>query len=279
MANIHPTAIVDSRAELAHDVVIGPYAIIGPAVSIGAGSAVQAHSIIQESTIIGSGCNIGPAAYLGQDPQHLEFLGRRDRPQTWLNIGDRNIIRETATIHRSTKAGAENATRIGNDCLIMGGTHIGHDCRIGDRVITANGALLGGHVQLGDRVFLGGGCALHQFVRVGRLAIISGNEPTSRDIPPFGAARYGGLKGYNAIGCRRAGISRDAIFAIRSAFHCIHSYRTTNAIVAAIRETVPQTAEVAELLDFIAASKRGLMPSLAFANYLGDRAGGEESQE
>lgn len=268
MPKIHPTAIVDAQAELADDVEVGPYAIVGANVSVGAGTVILSHSILQGPMTLGAGCKVGPAACLGQDPQHLDFLTRPDPPITWLTIGDRTIIREGATVHRAIKPGRENATRVGDDCLLMGAVHVAHDCRIEDRVIMANGALLGGHCQIGQRAFLGGGCTMHQFVRIGRLAIISGNEASSRDIPPFAAMRYGGLKGYNAVGCRRAGLPRSAIAAIRQAYHCVHTHRTTNHIVSAVRETVPQTPEIAELLDFIAASRRGILPSLRFLNYL-----------
>ena len=268
MSNIHPSAIVDRRAELAADVEVGPYAIIGPGVTIGAGTVVASHSVIQELTVIGAQCKIGPAAYVGLDPQHLEFLTRPDRPQTWLQIGDRTIIRENASLHRSTKSGREHATSVGSDCLVMGCAHVAHDCRVGDRVIMANGVLLGGHCQIGERAFLGGSCAVHQFARVGRLAIVSGIEAVTRDVPPFAAARYDGLKGYNAIGCRRAGLSREAIRSIRAAYYCFHTHRTTRGIVAAIRADVPMTAEVVEILDFITLSKRGIQPSVRFLNHL-----------
>jgi UDP-N-acetylglucosamine acyltransferase len=268
MPTIHPTAIIDPRAELADDVEVGAFTTIGAGVTVGAGTVLFSHNVIQGPTVIGAGCKIGPAAYVGLDPQHLEFLTRPDPPKTWLTIGDRAIIREGVTVHRATKSGRENATTIGDDCMLMGASHVAHDCRLGSRVIMANGALLGGHCQIGDRAFMGGGCTIHQFARIGRLAIVAGNEACSRDIPPFAAARYGGLKGYNAIGCRRAGLSREGIHAIRSAFYCIHSNRTTSGIVAAIKATCPQTPEVIEMLEFIAGSRRGIHPSLKFANYL-----------
>ncbi|HEX3355934.1 MAG TPA: hypothetical protein VHS31_03040, partial [Tepidisphaeraceae bacterium] len=231
-------------------------------------SVIASHTVINGPTVIGAGCKIGPAAYVGLDPQHLDFLTRPDKPVTWLTIGDRTIIREMASVHRATRPGIENATRVGNDCLLMGAIHVAHDCVLGDRVIMANGALLGGHCQIGDRAFLGGGCTMHQFARIGRLALVGGNEPVSRDVPPFGAARYGGLKGYNAIGCRRAGLSREAIASIRKVFYCIHTNRTTQGLIAAIRQLEPQTDQTRELLDFLQNSKRGMHPSVRFLNYL-----------
>lgn len=268
MPTIHPTAVVDRRAELADDVQIEPYAIIGAGVTLGAGTIVYSHSIIHGLTVIGAGCKIGPAAYVGLDPQHLDFLTKPDKPQTWLEVGDRTIIRETATVHRASKPGRENATKIGNDCFLMGAAHVAHDCRVGERVILAHGVHLGGHVQIGERVFLGGGCVVHQFVRIGRLTIISGNEAISRDVPPFAAARYGGLKGYNAIGCKRAGLTREAIHSIRSAYYCFHTNRMTSRIVANVRQNVTLTPEVNEMLEFMSTSKRGIHPSVKYLNYL-----------
>lgn len=261
---IHPTAVVHPSAQIAADVDVQPYAIIGANVTIGAGSVIFPHTVIQGSTVIGSACKIGPAAYIGLDPQHLEFLANPNPPATWLEIGDRTIIRESTSVHRSFKPGRENATRVGSDSLIMGLCHIAHDCKIADRVILANGVLLAGHVSVGEKAFLGGGSAVHQYSRIGRLAIISGNEPISRDVPPFAAAKYGGLKGYNAIGCRRAGMPRQSLHSIRAAYHCFHSNRTMPAVIAAIKATVPPCPEVDELLAFFASSKRGVQMSVRF---------------
>jgi UDP-N-acetylglucosamine acyltransferase len=144
----------------------------------------------------------------------------------------------------------------------MGGVHIAHDCVLRDDVIAANAALVAGHCQIGTHAFLGGGCTLHQFVRVGRLAIIAGNEAVSQDIPPFAAARYGGLKAYNAVGCRRAGLTREAIHSIRLAYQCLHEHRLLPDAIREIREQVPQIPEIIELLAFLTSTKRGILPSL-----------------
>ena len=197
---------------------------------------------------------------LGLAPQHL----KHDGEGSWLVIGDNVIFRETASAHRSIKPGIENATRIGNRGLFMVGCHVGHDSVIGDDVVLANAALLGGHTHLHDRVFIGGGATIHQFVHVGRLSIVGGNDSFTHDAPPFAAVRYGGLKGYNAIGCKRSGMSRESIHAVRAAYRCIHTNRTMTDAVAAIRSNVPQTPEVLEILDFIAHSKRGILPSVRF---------------
>ncbi|HEX3356306.1 MAG TPA: acyl-ACP--UDP-N-acetylglucosamine O-acyltransferase [Tepidisphaeraceae bacterium] len=259
MSLIHPTAIIDRRAELAADVEIGPYAVIEGRVSIGKGTRIESHSILRGHTVIGAACKIGPAAHVGLDPQHLKF----DGSETSLIIGDNVIIRESASIHRAFKPGQEHATRIGDRCFLMGASHVAHDCRLGDDVILANNVMLGGHVSVAERTFLGGGTGVHQFVQIGRLVIIAGNESISRDIPPFAAVRYGGMKGYNAIGCRRAGISQASIHAIRRTFHCLHTHRTIPAAVKAIEASPDaQAPEVQELLHFIATAKRGIQPSV-----------------
>ena len=272
MAQIHPTAIVDPRAEFADDVSIGAYSIISGPVRIGAKTVIHPHSHLQGKTVIGSGCVIGPTSFVGLPPQHL----RADPEIGQTIIGDRVILRETVSVHRSTSAGDDHATRIGSDCFLMGAAHVAHDCVLEEGVIAANGALLGGHCHIARKVFLGGGCTIHQFVRIGRLAIVAGNEPSSQDIPPFASFRYGGLKGYNAIGCKRDAWSQETIRAVRAAFRCLHTIRVMSEAVKMIRETVPDLPEVRELLDFIATSKRGIVPSLAQRNMSGRATGGED---
>jgi len=259
MANIHPTALVDPRAELASDVMIGAYAIIKGAVHIGTGSVIHEHTHVHGRTYIGERCEIGPTAFVGLKPQHL----RADPNIGELVVGNDVTIRETTTVHRSITAGREHATRIGDKCFIMGGVHIAHDCDLGQSVILANGVLLGGHCQIADRAFLGGGCALHQFVRVGRLAIIGGNEAVTQDVLPFAAIRDRGMRGYNAVGCRRAGMTRESIHAIRAAYRSLHSHRLIDRAVEEIRRSVTDVPEVRELRDFIVSSKRGIVPSVA----------------
>jgi UDP-N-acetylglucosamine acyltransferase len=257
MATIHPTALVDARAELAADVSIGAYALAKGHVSVGPATVIHEHTHLHGRTRIGQACSIGPAAYIGLAPQHL----KADPTVGELTIGDRVTIRETATVHRSIQSGEQSATRIGDDCFIMGGVHIAHDCVLGRGVVMANAALLGGHCMIGDKAFLGGGAALHQFVRVGRLAIIGGNEAVTQEVLPFGAVRNGGLRGYNAIGCHRAGMNRQAISAIRAVFRAIHVHRLLENALDEIRSTVPDLPEVRELVEFIRTARRGIVPS------------------
>lgn len=270
MTTIHPTAVIHPRATLGQDVNIGPYTIIEGPVEIGARTIIEGHCVLKGPTRIGADCRIGPAAHVGTDPQHLHYDATQE---TWLVIGDHTVIRESASLHRATKAGIENATTVGNRCFLMACSHIGHDTRLGNNVILANAVLLAGHVTVGDGVFLAGGAGVHQFVRIGRLAIMSGNEIATRDVPPFSAARYGGLKGYNAIGCKRAGIPRESIFAIRKAYHLYHMHRTLPDAVRTIRATCPAVPEIEELLNFLTSSKRGIHPSVRSLRF----GGGDES--
>jgi UDP-N-acetylglucosamine acyltransferase len=258
---IHPTAVVDREVELDDGVQIGPYCVLTGRISVGPRTVIHAHSVIQGHALIGADCRIGPAAYVGLDPQHVSFDARTE---TSVVIGDKVMIREGASVHRATRPGIEYATRIGRGCFLMGASHAGHDCQVGDGVIMANGVLLGGHVHVGERAFFGGGSAVHQFVQIGRLVIVSGNECVTRDVPPFAAVRYSGIKGYNAVGCRRAGLPREAIHAIRQAYQCLHTTRTTPGVVAAIRALASPAPQVQEILDFIASSKRGIQPSVKF---------------
>lgn len=254
---IHPTAILDPTVELGEGVEIGPYVVIQGNVKIGPATRILPHCVIQGNTLIGARCLIGPAAYIGQEGQHLTY----DRSlETHLVVGDDCVIREGVTLNRSTKAGIENATTIGHHCFFMANSHVGHDCKVGNHVILANAVLLGGHVTVGDRAFLGGGCAIHQFCRVGRLAVIRGNDAVSKDAPPFCASNFNHLKGYNAVGVRRAGLSRDSIASIRAAYHALHLHRVQSDAVAAIQK-LPQTPELTELLNFLTTSKRGILPS------------------
>lgn len=260
MEGIHPTAIVDPRAELAADVRVGPYAVIKGRVTLGAGTVVREHCVLEGAMIVGRNCRIGPAAYVGLAPQHLKFVADEANP-TYLVIGDDVIIRESARIHRSTKPGREHATRIGDRCFIMGSAHVAHDCVLSDDVILADAVLLGGHVSVGPKTFMGGGCTIHQFVTIGRLSIVAGNEAISNDVPPFAAVRYGRLKGYNAVGCRRAGMSRQAISAIRAVYHGLRNNRVTSTALDVIRAQVPDLPEVRETVEFIHASRRGIVSS------------------
>lgn len=254
-ARIHPTAIIAAEADVGDDVQIGPYAVIEGEVRIGAGCVLRPN--VQLIGPLTMGCHniVFGGAVLGEQPQHLQYAGEPTR----LVIGDHNIIREHVTIHRGTTHSWE--TRIGNHNFLMAHSHVAHDCKVGNHCIIANGALLAGHCVLEDRVYLSGNCALHQFVRAGRLALLSGASISTKDIPPFiMQQRFNCVVGVNVVGMRRAGIPTASIDAVRRAFHLLYRNRLLlPTALEQIERDLSQVAEVAEMLAFIRASKRGII--------------------
>jgi UDP-N-acetylglucosamine acyltransferase len=230
---IHPTAIIHPSAQLGKDVSVGPYAVIeGPAV-IGDGCSILAHAVISGHVVMGRNNSVGYGAIIGADPQDFSF-----KPQTRsrLVIGENNRIREYCTLHRGSKD--ECDTVVGNDCFLMGGTHLAHDVKMGNNVITANNVLLAGHVVVGDRVFLGGGSVFHQHIRIGTLAICQGISGYTKDIPPFAVGcDINGIAGINVIGMRRAGLDAAARAEVKRAFALLYrSGLNVGQAVAAARE-------------------------------------------
>lgn len=255
-ATVHPTASVDPRARLGRGVSVGAYAVIAADVEIGAGSRIGAHAVLLGPMRMGRGNVVHPHACLGGAPQDL---GYRDEP-TRLEIGERNVIREFATLHRASTRGS-GVTRVGNDNLFMASCHIGHDCDIGDGATIASGVMLGGHVSVGDGANLGGLCAVHQFVRIGRQAMIGGASAVDRDIPPFAlaAGNRARLHGLNRRGLRRAGLAPEAVRALHHAYRRLfRSGLRLEAALAELRESGPATPEVEHLLAFMAAPGRGV---------------------
>jgi UDP-N-acetylglucosamine acyltransferase len=250
---IHPTAIVDPRAEIDASADIGPFAVIEGRASVGARTRIHAHAVITGGAEIGADNRIHSGAVLGDVPQDLAFVGA----ESFLRIGDGNVFRENSTIHRGTKPGSE--TRIGDRNYFMQNSHVAHNCRIGDDAIVAGGAMLSGYVDLGDRGFVSGNCVVHQFVRIGRLALLRGLSRTSRDVPPFcimdGTHT---LRAINLVGLRRAGVSAQAIRAIRDAFKILFLRSRNLTLALAELEREPLSAEVVELVEFIRASRRGV---------------------
>ena len=212
---IHPTAIVDPSAQLAADVVIGPWCTVGPGVTLAEGVHLVSHVVIQQDTTVGERNVIHPFAVIGGDPQHNGYRGEPVR----LEIGTDNSIREHCTFNRGTPQGT-GVTRVGSHGLFMTGAHVGHDAVVGDSVVMANQATLGGHARIGDKVFLGGLCAVHQNGRVGQGAIVGGLAAVTRDVIPYGSAwgNHAQLHGLNLIGLRRKGYDKDAIRRLLAAF-------------------------------------------------------------
>ncbi len=250
---IHPTAIVDRRAEIDPAAEIGPYVVIDGPVQIGARTRIQAHATILGSTSIGCDNVIHASAVIGDLPQDLAYTG----DETFVRIGDRNVLREFAHVHRGTQPGT--ATIIGSDNFLMSNVHVAHNCEIGDRNILATGAVLGGYVRLADQVFVSGNCVVHQFVRIGRLALMRGLSRTSRDVPPFcimdGTHT---VRAINVVGLRRAGVPSARIRALRTAFTTLFGRAGNLRRRMEEVESAPLTEEVRELLEFLRASKRGV---------------------
>jgi UDP-N-acetylglucosamine acyltransferase len=254
---IHPTAVVSPKAELAEDAKIEAFSIIGPRVTIGSGTVVGPHAVIDGWTIIGERNQIFPFATVGYPPQDLSYRGE----ETQLVIGNDNIIRENATINRGTQRGG-GVTRIGNQNLIMAYAHVAHDCTIGNRVILANATTLGGHVRIDDCAILGGLVAIHQFIRIGAYAFIGGKSGLRMDMPPymlaFGAPAK--LYGPNLVGLRRHGFPRTTIQALKNSYRIMfRSGLTVAEAIESIRQEVEAVPEVENLIQFmLGRSKRGV---------------------
>jgi UDP-N-acetylglucosamine acyltransferase len=255
----HPTALVSDEARVAQDVTIGPYAVIEGPVTIGPGCAIGPHVHLIGPLNLGANNQIGTGSVIGGVPQHIGYRGE----VTAVEIGEGNVFREHVTVNRAMPVGAgTGVTRIGNRGFFMAGSHIAHDCVVGDDVIFANAALIGGHVTVGDRAFLSGNSAVHQFCRVGRLAFLSGSSASSKDIPPFFIMQdVNYVRGLNLVGMKRAGILPAERVAVRKAFRTIYLTRPALPLTAALLRieaelgTVPA---VRELIHFIRTSKRGI---------------------
>jgi len=253
--HIHPTAIVAPEAQLAEDVTVGAYSILGPKVSIAAGTEIGSHVVIEGRTTIGARNRIHAFVSLGGPPQDLGYGGE----DTELIVGDDNVIRENASIHRGSHRGAA-VTRVGNGCYLMAYTHIAHDCQVGNCVIMANAATLGGHVQLEDHVNLGGLVAIHQFCRIGAFAFIGGLSAARMDIPPYMLADgfHAKLHGPNLVGLKRHGFTPEALQAIKRSYRIL--FRSNLLLREAIekaRQELGSVPEVEHLLWFLETSQRG----------------------
>jgi UDP-N-acetylglucosamine acyltransferase len=256
MSRVHPTAIIDPRAELDSEVEVGPYAVIGAGVKISKGSKIAAHAVLQGRTTLGR-CNVVfPFASVGAIPQDLKFKGEPSE----LVIGDRNTIREYVSLNPGTTGGGM-VTRVGDQNLLMMYSHIAHDCSIGNRNVIANGATLGGHVIIEDSVIVGGLVGIHQFVRIGTGAILGAGSMVSKDVPPYCNATgdRARLRGLNLEGLKRRGVEKPVITAIRKAYRiAFHSKLRTEAALEKIRQEVPALPEIEKFVAFIAQSQRGV---------------------
>jgi UDP-N-acetylglucosamine acyltransferase len=257
--------IVDSRAAvspgavLGDGVSIGPFTVVEAGAVIGAGTTVGANALISSAARIGKECRIHHGAVIGNVPQDLKYAGE----PTLCVLGDRNTIREFATLHRGTGEGGK--TVIGNDNFLMAYSHVAHDCVLGDRIIMANSASLAGHTDVEDYVIIGGLTPVHQFSRLGRHSMIGGGLRVGKDVPPFVLAGNDPLtfEGLNSIGLRRRGFTRETIEALDRTYALIyHSKLNVSQAVAAIEADAALRAvpEVGQVVAFIRSSKRGIIP-------------------
>ena len=215
---IHPSAVIEPGAQLGEDVVIGPFSYIGSEVTLHSKVQIKSHVVVTGNTEIGDETVVYPFSVIGEIPQDLKFDGEK----TSLKIGKRNQIREHVTINTGTSLGG-GLTSVGNDCLLMTGSHVAHDAKINNKVIIANCAAVAGHCVIEDDVIIGGLSGIHQFVRIGRGAIIGAVTMVTNDVIPFGLVQgpRGNLDGLNIIGLKRKGVERNDIIALRAAFQTL----------------------------------------------------------
>lgn len=254
---IDPRAVINTKAELAEDVKVGPFSIIGPDVQIEAGTEIGPHVVIKGPTSIGKDNVIYQFASIGEDPQDKKYADEITR----LEIGDRNVIREFCTMHRGTLQD-QGVTRIGNDNLFMAYTHVAHDCVIGDHVIMANGASIAGHVHVGDHAILGGFTLVHQFTQIGEYSFSAMGSAITQDIPPF--VMVGGRPtrphGINSVGMERNGKSPEVIRQIRQAYKIL--YKNNLRLEDAIEEMegmAGESNELSNMVSFLRNVTRGIL--------------------
>ncbi|MCC5790196.1 MAG: acyl-ACP--UDP-N-acetylglucosamine O-acyltransferase [Opitutales bacterium] len=257
--SIHETALVPASVVLGKDARIGPFSLVEEGVVVGEQVTLHSHVVVHRGTVLGKAVELYPQAVVGGDPQDLGF----DRKlESGVVLGAETILREGVTIHRSTQPG--HNTFIGARAYLMAGSHVGHDCQVGDGVILANDALLAGFVTLGENTFVGGGAAFHQFVRVGAGAMISGHASITRDVPPYCmAAERDRLVGLNLVGLRRQGASREEIRELKSLlaeFAANHQSFREGAAARLEKEKWKPGTRAHTFVSFFQESRRGIMP-------------------
>jgi UDP-N-acetylglucosamine acyltransferase len=253
---IHPTAIVDSRAQLGAGTIVGPYCVIAAEVTLGPECWLQHHVTLSGPMTAGARNKFYAYCSIGQQTQDLKYQGE----PTYLEIGDENTFREFVTINRGTTS--EGKTRVGSCGNFLAYSHIGHDCTVGDDVVFSNNGTLAGHVQVGDHAVMGGLTAVHQFCRIGQFAITGGCSKIVQDVPPFMIAdgNPAKVRGINLIGLERKGFPAENLKPIKEAFRLIYrSKLNTQQALEAMRKDLPQTEEIAQIIEFIEASERGII--------------------
>jgi UDP-N-acetylglucosamine acyltransferase len=252
---IHSSAVIDDNVHIGRDVEIGPYSIIEKGVTIGDGTIIESHVRIGCWTTLGKKCRIHHGASIGSIPQDLKFKNTK----SYTIVGDNNVFREYVTVNRGTGDG--DATEIGSDNYLMAYVHIAHNCVLGNNIILANAVNLAGHVDIEDYAGIGGITPVHQFVRIGQHSFIGGGSRIPKDIVPYVLAAGNPLRmgGLNIVGLKRRGFSSDVCENLRKAYNLLFlkGFNTSQA-VEQIREELPMTTEIKNILDFIARSTRGI---------------------
>jgi UDP-N-acetylglucosamine acyltransferase len=255
VTNIHPTAVVDSRAEIAEDVAIGPFSVVESDVTIEPGCRIASHAVIRQGTSLGENNTVSEGAVLGGAPQHLRAGERVGQ----LKIGSHNIIRENVTLHCAVNPG--DWTIVGDSNLIMVNAHIAHDCRVGNNTIITNNAMVAGHVLIEDRAYISGAVGIHQFCRIGRLAMVGGQAHVNRDVLPYVTVdgRSSDVVGLNLIGLRRSGFDDQDIAQLKAAYRLIYrSGLTWNEILEQLKQQFTD-GPAAIYYDFLRRGKRGIL--------------------
>ncbi len=255
---IHPTSIVDERAEIGDDVDIGPWCVIGADVVIGSGTCIGPHVVCRGPTRIGQNNRIFQFCSIGDDPQDKKYHGE---PESYLEIGDGNTIREYCTMNRGTLQGG-GVTRVGSNNWIMAYVHIAHDCIVGNDTVFANNASLAGHVAVEDRAILGGFTVVHQFCKIGSYSFSAFASVITKDIPPYVMVsdNPAGARGINREGLRRAHFSQETIDILRRAYKIIYRQGlTVDHAVEQLAELAAGCEAVRPLIDFLRESKRGIV--------------------
>ena len=250
---IHKTAIVDSKAEISSNVVIGPYCIIGPDVKIDDDVIIKSHVNITGNTIIGKKNIFYPMSSIGSEPQDIKYKGEK----TSLSIGENNTIREHVTINTGTTQG-DGITKVGSNNLIMIGAHIAHDCSVGNNIVMANNSAIAGHAIIDDFVIIGAKCGIQQFVRIGKMAMIGGMTGVSRDVIPYGLSigNRNFLNGINIVGLRRSNIKNKDIIDLSEAYKEIFKTESLNDNLNNLNGKYKGNTLVKEVLEFINKDKK-----------------------
>ena len=257
-SHLHPTAIIESGAELGEGVEVGAYVYVGAGVVLGAGTKLHHHASVEGNTVVGAQCEVFPYACIGGKSQDLKFKGG----SPGLRIGDRNVFREYVTVHCATNVG--DVTRVGSDNVLLAACHVAHDCVLGNHIVMSNGAVLAGHVVVEDRVVIGGYGGIHQFCRLGAFAMLSATAKLVHDLPPFFIAdgTPAEVRAINRVGLERNGFSAAQLDRVKLIHRILYrdGLNRTQALEKLASHAQADTDEFRRVLTFARASERGLAP-------------------